>query len=203
MYVSLIGKNNRIGEIVMKKVLILLTLFLGFSLMTTNVLADMTHKHMESGVISEMMENQIQIEAQIDAASETEPLYSYEEILEIPTSAFPNATENEVAVIKEMIRQTLSETGTGRKVPLSMVYIDKSKENSDAILSGGGLPYCLDDNGWGPANFITSDCDRAMVVVAQCLYESIIKKPEWRYCRADLNRNCSPRIGHSPHWHTH
>lgn len=186
----------------MKKVLLAILLF-GFSLSCANVSAETSHNHMKSEIVSEMMENQMRVEAQIEAISETEPLYSYEEILELPTSSFPKATESEVEIIKEMIRQTLSETGSSREVPLSMVYIDKSEENSDAILSGGGLPYCLDDNGWGPANFITSDCDRAMLVVSQCIYESIIKKPEWRYCRADLNRNCSPRIGHSPFWHTH
>ncbi|MDE1692931.1 hypothetical protein PWF76_09580 [Streptococcus suis] len=186
----------------MKKIILTMLLF-GFSLPSVNVLAETPHDHMKSEIVSEMMENQMRVEAQIEVASETETLYSYEEILEIPASAFPKSTEHEVEIIKEMIRQALTETGSSRKIPLSMVYIDKSEENSDAILSGGGLPYCLDDNGWGPANFLTSDCDRAMLVVPQCIYESIIKKPEWRYCRADLNRNCSPRIGHSPYWHTH
>ncbi|HEM3518014.1 TPA: hypothetical protein U1B48_000856 [Streptococcus suis] len=186
----------------MKKIILTMLLF-GFSLPSVNVLAETPHDHMESEIVSEMMENQMRVEAQIEVASETETLYSYEEILEIPASAFPKSTEGEVESIKEMIRQALAETGSSRKIPLSMVYIDKSQENSDAILSGGGLPYCLDDNGWGPANFITSDCDRAMLVVPQCIYESIVKTPERRYCRADLNRNCSPRIGHSPYWHTH
>ncbi|SDB12290.1 hypothetical protein SAMN02910293_00623 [Streptococcus henryi] len=153
--------------------------------------------------MSEMEETKLLIDAQIEEASKKEKLYTLNEILEIPNEDFPNASVEEIEIIKNMILNSISSTVSDRKVPLSMVYIDKTEENSDAILSGGGLPYCLDDNGWGPANFISSDCDRAMLVVAQCIYESVIKKPEWRYCRADYNRNCSPKIGHSPYWHTH
>ncbi|HFI0130289.1 TPA: hypothetical protein ACGOY0_000744 [Streptococcus suis] len=159
--------------------------------------------HSEAVVISEMAEGQLIVEQQIEVAAQTEPLYSFEEILDLPNEAFPNATPDEVESIKGMIEATMDYNHSDMKVPLSMVYIDKTAENSDAILSGGGLPYCLDNNGWGYQNFITSDCNIAMAVVSQCVYESIIKNPNLRYCRADLYRNCSPRIGHSPYWHRH
>lgn len=143
------------------------------------------------------------VEEQIERAVQTEPVYSLEEIVIMPAERFPNATPEEVAEIQGMIEEALSHGFSEMLIPLSMVYIDKSKEESDAVLSGGGLPYCLDDNGWGPANFVTSDCNIAMAVVAQCIDESILKNPALRYCRADLYRNCSPRIEHSPYWHRH
>lgn len=186
----------------MKKLFLLIFVSVIMTIPISIVCADSGY-HSPSAVISEMGESYQIIEEKIQIASETEPLYTYEEILSIPDDHFPNASVEEVALIKKMITDVLSTGASNREIPLSMVYIDRSEENSDAILSGGGLPYCLDDNGWGPANFITSDCDRAMLVVKQCIYESIIKKPEWRYCRAELWRNCSPRIGHKPTWHRH
>lgn len=189
------------------QLIMLLTTFLSFTASPIATAHDHNHKT-EIEVINEVHEAQLVVEEQIEELSQTEKLYSLSEILSLPPEAFPNATEEEVNRIKEEIKLLLSETPKElienfRKIPLSLVYVDKTTEQTEAVLSGGGLPYCLDDNGWGPFNFITSDCDRAMLVVHECIYESIIKKPEWRYCRADLNRNCSPRIGHSPHWHTH
>lgn len=186
----------------MKKLVALFTAFLIIVLPIKLVYADDSH-HTSSSIVSDMGEAYQLVEDKIEVAAQTEPLYTYEEILDLPNNQFPNASEEEVIVIKEMIKEALSFGVSDRKLPLSMVYIDKSEENSDAILSGGGLPYCLDDNGWGPYNFITSDCDTAMLVVNECIYESIIKIPELRYCRADLWRNCSPRIGHKPTWHRH
>lgn len=190
---------------------ITLSMFTGTVATASDNESDNYHNHAtEVDIISEMSEGKILLEQKINELKNSEKLYGLDEILDLPSSQFINASDEEVEQIKSMIKSTLSQFDSAskekyleRKIPLSLVYIDNSEEESDAVLTGGGLPYCLDDNGWGPANFITSDCDRAMLVVFECIYESIIKKPEWRYCRADLNRNCSPQIGHSPYWHTH
>ncbi|OJG25213.1 hypothetical protein RR47_GL002001 [Enterococcus columbae DSM 7374 = ATCC 51263] len=112
------------------------------------IFAEENHSDMNTNVISEMMESQVKVEEMIDDASQKEKLYSYEEILKIPDNEFPNAKPSEVALIKVMIKNALEQ----------------------------GNSNLLDDSGWGPKNFITSDCNMAISVVAQCVYESIIKK---------------------------
>ncbi|OIJ14412.1 hypothetical protein BKP37_08705 [Anaerobacillus alkalilacustris] len=84
------------------------------------------------------------------------------------------------------------------------IYIDHSVETQDGTISGGGWPYCLDDNGWGYQNFITSDCYKAIVSFLICASDSTLGKmnSNLRYCKA-YERNCSPLIGHSKYWHTH
>lgn len=92
------------------------------------------------------------------------------------------------------------------KYPKSEIYIDHSVESQeqDGTISGGGWPYCLDDNGWGYQNFITSDCYKAIVAFLICASDSSLGKmnSNLRYCKAYI-RNCSPLIGHSKYDHTH
>lgn len=159
---------------------------------------------------SEMAEKQEDLNQAVTKAGKKEKLYTLKEILSLPEDQFPRATPQEVVTIKHQITRTLNslslelrEKYASQEFPLSMVYIDNSQKNSDAVLAGGGLPNCLDDNGWGPAHFINSDCNIAMAVVSQYRYESIVRIRSLRYCRSDLRRNCSPRIGHSPYWHKH
>lgn len=91
-----------------------------------------------------------------------------------------------------------------KKVPASQLYVDKSAEPQDGIISGGGWPYCLDDNGYGYKNFITSDCYKAIVGYLICASDSTLGKmsSSMRYCKAH-KKNCSGLIGHSKYWHTH
>lgn len=90
------------------------------------------------------------------------------------------------------------------KLPKSLIYVDHSKDKQDGKISGGGWPYCLDDNGYGYKNFITSDCYKAIVGYLLCASDSSLGKMDsnLRYCKA-YYRNCSPLIGHSKYWHTH
>lgn len=89
-------------------------------------------------------------------------------------------------------------------IPASQIYVDHSMKPQDGIISGGGWPYCLDDNGWGYQNFITSDCYKAIVSFWICASDSTLGKmdSDLRYCKAYI-RNCSPLISHDEYWHTH
>lgn len=91
-----------------------------------------------------------------------------------------------------------------KKYPKSMIYIDHSLDPQDGKISGGGWPYCLDNNGWGPYSFIGSDCYYALFDYWVCGLDSTYGKMSSavRYCKAYV-RNCSPLIGHSIYWHTH
>ena len=91
-----------------------------------------------------------------------------------------------------------------QKTPASQIYIDENVEPQDGIISGGGWPYCLDDNGYGYKNFITSDCYKAIVGYLICASDSTLGKmsSSMRYCKANI-KNCSGLIGHSKYWHTH
>ncbi|WP_085520514.1 hypothetical protein [Tuberibacillus sp. Marseille-P3662] len=87
-----------------------------------------------------------------------------------------------------------------KKIPESLIYIDHSTDKQDGKISGGGWPYCLDDNGYGHKNFITSDCYKITVGIALCVPG--MATDALRYCKA-YKRNCSPLIGHSKYWNTH
>lgn len=91
-----------------------------------------------------------------------------------------------------------------RKIPASEIYIDHSVDSQDGKISGGGWPYCLDDNGYGYRNFITSDCYKAIVGFVICAADSTVGKmnSSLRYCKA-YKKNCSPLIGHSKYNHKH
>ncbi|MFJ7848622.1 hypothetical protein ACIQXR_07265 [Peribacillus sp. NPDC097224] len=91
-----------------------------------------------------------------------------------------------------------------KKVPKSEIYIDHSVDSQDGKISGGGWPYCLDDNGYGYQNFITSDCYKAIIGYLVCASDSTLGKMDsnLRYCKA-YSKNCSPLIGHSKYNHTH
>jgi hypothetical protein len=90
------------------------------------------------------------------------------------------------------------------EIPESQIFIDHSLEPQDGKISGGGWPYCLDDNGYGYQNFITSDCYKAIISFLICASDSTLGKmnSSLRYCKA-YTRNCSPLIGHSKYWHEH
>ncbi|HEO8420300.1 hypothetical protein [Niallia sp. FSL W8-0635] len=90
------------------------------------------------------------------------------------------------------------------EIPKSQIFIDHSLESQDGKISGGGWPYCLDDNGYGYQNFITSDCYKAIIVALICASDSTLGKmdSDLRYCKAYI-RNCSSLIGHSKYWHEH
>lgn len=195
------------------KFLLALTLVTGAISFANSARAESTNHHGNSSVMSEMQEKQKKIDALINEAKKSEKLYTIEEILNISDNQFPKAGPEEARKIKAMMKNTLSELSAENKkkynetkFPLSMIYIDKSASKSDASLSGGGLPYCLDDNGWGWGNFAGSDCSLAIALDTSpiCKVESLPGYPnEWRYCRADLWRNCSGTMGHSGYWHTH
>ncbi|MDA1477158.1 hypothetical protein [Bacillus changyiensis] len=90
------------------------------------------------------------------------------------------------------------------KIPLSLVYVDHNEDKKDGTISGGGWPYCLDDNGYGYKKFITSDCYKALIFLPVCMADSTLGKkwPNLKYCKA-YKRNCSPVIGHSKYKHKH
>lgn len=89
------------------------------------------------------------------------------------------------------------------KVKESQIKIEEPS-HSDGTISGGGFPYCLDDNGWGPYSFLGSDCYSALWRFWNCAFDSTLGKMDssLRYCKAYIN-NCSPLIGHKSTWHTH
>ncbi len=91
-------------------------------------------------------------------------------------------------------------------LPKSEIYIDNSVEqqSQDGIISGGGWPNCLDDNGYGYQNFITSDCYKAIIGYLLCAADSTVGKmnSNLRYCKP-YERNCSPLIGHKKTNHAH
>lgn len=91
-----------------------------------------------------------------------------------------------------------------KEIPESLIYVDHSVDGQDGKISGGGWPYCLDDNGYGYKNFITSDCYKAIIGYAVCASDSTLghMSSKLRYCKAYI-RNCSPLIGHSKSWHKH
>lgn len=84
----------------MKKLFLLIFVSVIMTIPISIVCADSGY-HSPSAVISEMGESYQIIEEKIQIASETEPLYTYEEILSIPDDHFPNASVEEVALIKK------------------------------------------------------------------------------------------------------
>lgn len=114
-------------------------------------------------------------------------------------AVFDDLGESEHPIVEQIIEEQQS-----FRIPLSLVYVDHEQDNKDGVISGGGWPYCLDDNGYGYKNFITSDCYKALVFVLVCMLDSTAGKkwPHLRYCKA-YTKNCSPLIGHSKYKHSH
>lgn len=178
-----------------------------------------------------------------NAYEANEPTYSYDEILSMNASDFNISSEdferiqNSISNMKtefEKLYQEFVQLGetehplaqnlkdlTQLEVPASMIYVDHTNDSSyDGKISGGGWPYCLDDNGWGYQNFISSDCFYVIALYSSlgfaigtgalitgslvCIRDSTIGKinPNLRYCKA-YTRNCSPLIGHSIYNHSH
>lgn len=181
--------------------------------------------------MNEMVANQERMQTELEKKVETakgnhEKFYSMDEILKANAQEFGiseedmNKIKESVATHKEGLSSTLegfTSLGEGnheiakklkeslnQKWPKSVIYVDHSKDEQDGIISGGGFPYCLDDNGWGPWNFITSDCYKAILAMQVCALDSTLGKMDarMRYCKAYV-RNCSPLIGHREKWHTH
>lgn len=155
-----------------------------------------------------------------------EKFYSYDQLLKIKAEKI-GIDEKDLETIKgqvlahktelENLLQGFEETGNKNhsiaknlkkelslKIPESQIFIDHSFEPQDGQISGGGWPYCLDDNGYGYQNFITSDCYKAIIGYLICASDSTLGKmnSNLRYCKAYV-KNCSPLIGHSKSWHTH
>lgn len=165
-------------------------------------------------------------EAISKAKSSGEKCYTYEEILQLDSTDL-DISDSDLAYIKSCISGTVEEykniyesmvtmgeqnhplarnlkNALEMQYPASLIYVSHD-EIGDGHVSGGGWPYCLDDNGWGPANFLNSDCQWAFLQYGQCLRDHIgnfVGDPSIRYCQA-YKRNCSPLIGHSKYWHTH
>jgi hypothetical protein len=118
--------------------------------------------------------------------------------LENLLKGFENLNQGDHPIVKN-IKNELSQ-----KIPKSAIYIDHTVDSEDGKISGGGWPYCLDDNGYGPSNFITSDCYKAIIGYLLCASDSTLGKMDsrLRYCKAYV-RNCSPLIGHSKYNHKH
>lgn len=168
-------------------------------------------------------ENNMQnIQKQIDEAKERgEKLYTTDEILLLSPETLKISAE-ELSEIKGMIltnkideaiisatsehiggETEISVTELSQKmseflIPESMINIEKEDTGNTGEISGGGWPYCEDDNGWGPANFVSSDCYVVLYFYGHCLADFT----PWRYCKAN-QRNCSPVLGHSKYHHTH
>lgn len=87
-----------------------------------------------------------------------------------------------------------------KKMPKSLIYVDHSMDKKDGTISGGGWPYCLDDNGYSYRNFVTSDCYKAMISLPLCAPG--MASDALHYCKP-YERNCSWIINHSKYWHTH
>ncbi|KFM95261.1 hypothetical protein D0U04_25230 [Bacillus clarus] len=181
--------------------------------------------------INEMIVNQervmTELEKKVETAKENqEKFYSMDEILKANAQEFGiseddmNRIKRSIATQKEELSQLLEgftslgevnheiaiklKENLDQKWPKSVIYVDHSKDKQDGIISGGGFPYCLDDNGWGPWDFISSDCYKAILINFICASDSTIGKMDsnMRYCKAYV-KNCSPLIGHSSYWHTH
>lgn len=118
--------------------------------------------------------------------------------LENLVNGFEKINKGDHEIVKKLKKEL------NKKIPASEIYIDHSVEDQDGRISGGGWPYCLDDNGYGYRNFITSDCYKAIVAFVICAADSTIGKmnSSLRYCKA-YTRNCSPLIGHSKYDHEH
>lgn len=172
-------------------------------------------------------EAQDRINAAVSEAKATgEKCYTYDEILALKSEEL-GISNSDLEYIKSCIRGTVGEykkiyesmVNMGKQnhslaknlkntlemqYPASLIYVAHD-EIGDGHVSGGGWPYCLDDNGWGPASFLNSDCQWAFLQYGQCLRDHIgnfVGNPSLRYCQA-YKRNCSPLIGHSKYWHTH
>ncbi|MED4073576.1 hypothetical protein [Priestia endophytica] len=118
--------------------------------------------------------------------------------LENLVKGFENLNQSNHPIAKNL------EEELNQKIPKSAIYIDHSVDSEDGKISGGGWPYCLDDNGYGPGNFVTSDCYKAIKLYYICASDSTLGKMDssLRYCKA-YKKNCSPLIGHSKYNHTH
>jgi hypothetical protein len=125
-------------------------------------------------------------------------VYMYKQELTLLVESFDSLGKSDHEIAKRLKKEL------EMKWPKSLIYVDHSKDKQDGMISGGGWPYCLDDNGWGYKNFITSDCYKAIIGFKICAADSTLGKmdPDLRYCKAYV-RNCSPLIGHSKYWHEH
>lgn len=180
---------------------------------------------------NDMLEKQIESQKKIDtiinnARKSGKKLYSFDEIVNSNAETF-GISKTDFEKIKQSILATQAEdkstisafetAGQGNhpivqnikkneqlEIPASLIFVDHSLDKQDGNISGGGWPYCLDNNGWGNGNFITSDCYKAIVSFLICASDSTLghMSSNLRYCKAYV-RNCSPLIGHNIHWHTH
>jgi hypothetical protein len=185
----------------------------------------------DSRFTNDMVENQEKLQSELDekieeAKEENEKFYSLTEILNSSAQDF-GISEEDMQRVKQSVKTQFEDDtkllnafkslgkidhpaanavkeDLNTKIPKSLIYIDHSKDEEDGMISGGGWPYCLDDNGYGYKNFITSDCYKAIVGFKICAADSTLGKmnSKLRYCKANI-RNCSPMIGHSKKWHTH
>ncbi|PMC34130.1 hypothetical protein CJ195_24540 [Bacillus sp. UMB0899] len=189
-------------------------------------------ENINSLFVNDMVEKQKQkvkfIENAIEQAEDNgEKLYSYDEILNAKAKDF-GISQKDMSYIKKTIKNTVKEyeklhkefdklgkkdhplavsikESIDWKIPKSLIYVDHSSEDTDGRISGGGWPYCLDDNGWGYKNFINSDCQWAYFWWFFCVLDQSGSKMgvySLRYCKTNI-RNCSPLIFHSKYWHTH
>ncbi|WZX99206.1 hypothetical protein NSQ26_07595 [Bacillus sp. FSL W7-1360] len=162
-----------------------------------------------------------------ESEKQGEEFYSSDEILESDPEDF-DISEKDMDYIKDSVRtqkedldnliEALKSLGeddhpvtkrleeeASMEIPESLIYVDHTvNESRDGTISGGGWPNCLDDNGYGYKNFITSDCYKAIIVALLCAADSTIGKmnSKLRYCKHKV-RNCSGLIGHKKTWHTH
>lgn len=156
-----------------------------------------------------------------EARNNGEKLYTQEELLKLSAEEI-GVNRNDLQQIKQSILEeivdvafiekgmeligekehqlvkNISEKRDTFKIPLSLVYIQRNDEEFTGVVSGGGWPYCLDDNGYGYKNFITSDCYKALAWHINCMADFT----PWRYCKG-YQKNCGGLIGHSKYWHTH
>jgi hypothetical protein len=181
--------------------------------------------------VNEMIIEQEEKHAMIDkkykeAVDKGEKMYSPEQILKSKAKHFDISEEdmqrikhsiktqqedyeNLLAAFKELGQQNHEiakkiKEEANKKIPKSFIFVDHSVDKKDGIISGGGWPYCLDDNGYSYGNFVTSDCYKAMIAAWICAVDSTLGKmnSSLRYCKAYI-RNCSPIIGHSKYNHSH
>ena len=185
----------------------------------------------DSRFVNEMVVMQDEAKEELDkrfkkAEEKGEKFYTSKQILKASADDF-GISEEDMDKIKEMVltQQTdlenlllaFEELGqknhpiaknikkeANKKIPQSEIYIDHSVDPQDGKISGGGWPYCLDDNGYGYKSFITSDCYKAIVAFLICASDSTLGKmnSNLRYCKA-YSINCSPLIGHSKYNHSH
>ncbi|EUJ26718.1 hypothetical protein [Listeria cornellensis] len=189
---------------------------------------DSTDERYVNDMVLKQEETMSEIEQIIAGAEKRgEKLYTQEEILNLSAKKI-GISESDMEQVKESISQEQKELDEIKevfenigeadhpiveqiieeqqdfKIPFSLIYIDHEQDTKDGVISGGGWPYCLDDNGYGYRNFITSDCYKALVFVLVCMLDSTAGKkwPNLRYCKA-YTKNCSPLIGHSKYKHSH